>query len=58
MGNSFSIHYSVMQSDGNSFCGNVDSDNFKKTSRDVDNVLDQVYKIKNVHIIIDDFNSS
>ena len=38
------LDYSVMQSDGNSFCGDVVSDSFKKASRDEDNILDQVYK--------------
>ena len=33
-----------MQSDGNSFSGDVVSDSFSKTSRDEDNMLDQIYK--------------
>ena len=41
-----------MQSDGNSFCGDVVSDSLIKTSRDVDNILDQIYKGKYVRIII------
>ena len=36
--------YSVMQSDGNSFYGDVVSDSFGKTSRDEDNILDQINK--------------
>ena len=46
------MEYSVMQSVGNSFCGDVVSDSFEKTSRDEDNFLDQIYKIKYVRIII------
>ena len=37
-------NYSVMQSDGNSFCGDVVLDSFNKASRDEDNILDQIYK--------------
>ena len=44
--------YSVMQSDGNSFCGDVVSDSFNKASGDEDNILDQIYKSKYVRIII------
>ena len=44
--------YSVMQSDGNSFCGDVVSDSFNKTSRDEDNILDQILKRKCVRISI------
>ena len=44
--------YSVMQSDGNRFCGDVVLNSFKKASRDEDNILDQVYKSKNVRISI------
>ena len=33
--------YSVMQSNGNSFCRDVVSDSFSKTSRDEDNILAQ-----------------
>ena len=33
-----------MQSDGNSFCGDVVSDSFNKTSRDEDNIFYQIYK--------------
>ena len=40
-----------MQSDGNSFCGDVVSDSFNKTSRDEDNILEQIYKSKYVCII-------
>ena len=32
-----------MQSDGNSFCGDVVLDSFNKESRDEDNILDQIY---------------
>ena len=35
--------YSVMQSDGNNFYGDVVSDSFNKTSRDEDNILEQIY---------------
>ena len=35
--------YSVVQSDGNSFCGDVVSDSIDKTSRDEDNILDKTY---------------
>ena len=38
------ITYSVMQSDGNSFCGDVISDSFNKASKDEDNILEQIYK--------------
>ena len=41
-----------MQSDGNSFCGDDISDRFNKTSPDEDNILDQIYKSKYVHINI------
>ena len=34
--------YSVMQSDGNSFWGDVVSDSFKKTSQDEDNISDKM----------------
>ena len=34
--------YSVMQSDGDTFCGDFVSDSFNKTSRDEDNILDQI----------------
>ena len=44
--------YSVMQSDGKSFCGNVVSESFYKTSWDKDNILDQIYESKYVRIII------
>ena len=36
--------YSVMQSDGNSFCGDVVLDSFNKASRDEVNILNQIYK--------------
>ena len=41
-----------MQSDGNSFCGDVVSYNFTKTSRDEYNILYKIYKSKYVLIII------
>ena len=44
--------YSVMQSDGNSFCGDVVSDSFNKQSRDENNILDQIFKSTYVRIII------
>ena len=44
--------YSVMQSDGNRFCGVVVLNSFKKASRDEDNILDKVYKSKYVRISI------
>ena len=44
--------YSVMQSDGNIFCGDVVLDSFNEASRDEDNILDQVYKSKYVRIFI------
>ena len=44
--------YRVMQSDGNSFYGVVVSDSFNKTSRDEDNILDQISKSRYVGIII------
>ena len=36
--------YSVMQSDGNNFYGDVVSDSFNKTYRGEDNTLDQISK--------------
>ena len=33
-----------MQSDGNSFCGDVVMDSVHTASRDKDNILDQIYK--------------
>ena len=44
--------YSVMQSDGNNFCGDVVSDSFNKTFWDEDHILDHIYKSKYVRIII------
>ena len=41
-----------MQSDGNSFCGDVVLDSFNKTSQDIENILYQIYKSKYVRIII------
>ena len=42
---------SVMQSDGNIFSGDFVLDSFNKASRDVDNILDQIYRSKCVRII-------
>ena len=39
----FFLQYSVMQSDGNSFYGDVVSDSFNKTSRDENNILEQIF---------------
>ena len=36
--------YSVMQSEGNSFCEDVVLDSFNKVSRDKDSILNQVYE--------------
>ena len=44
--------YSVMQSDGNSFYGDVVSDSFNKTSWDEDNIADQIAKGIYVRIFI------
>ena len=44
--------YSVMQSDRNSFCGDVVLGSFNQTSWDEDNILDQIYKRKCVRIIV------
>ena len=41
-----------MQSDGNSFGGDVVLNSFNKVSRDEDNILDQGYKSKYVRIFI------
>ena len=41
-----------MQSDGNSFGGDVVSDSFDKTFRDDENILDQIYLTEYVLIII------
>ena len=40
---SYSRTYSVMQSDGNSFGGDVVLNSFNKASRDEGNILDQTY---------------
>ena len=42
----------VEQSYGSSICGDIISDSFNKTSRDKDNILDQIYKSIYVRIII------
>ena len=44
--------YSVMQSDENSFCGDVVFDSFNKASRDKDNNLDQIYISKYIRFFI------
>ena len=44
--------YSVMQSDGINFCGDVVSDSLNRAFRDEDNILDQKYKSKYVRNII------
>ena len=44
--------YSVMQSDGNSFYGDVFLDSFNKTSWEEDKISDQIYKNKYIRIII------
>ena len=41
-----------MQSDGNSFCGDVVLNIFNMAFRDEENILDQAYKSKYVRIII------
>ena len=46
------VKYSVMLSDGNSFCGDVVSDSFNKKSRNEDNILDLIYKRKYDRIIL------
>ena len=40
----YSVQYSVMQSDGNSFCRDVVLNSFGKASRDEESILDQLYK--------------
>ena len=40
-----------MQSDGNSYCGDIVLDSLNKASWDEDNILDQMYKNKYVWII-------
>ena len=44
--------YSVMQSDGNSFYGDVVFDSFNNASRDKDSILDQKYKNEDFGIFI------
>ena len=48
-----------VQSDGNSFYGDVVSDSFDKTSRDEDNILDQTHTYKQMcsYQYYDDFES-
>ena len=48
----FIVRRGVMQSDRNSFCRDVVSGSFNKTSWNEDNILDQIYKSKYVRIII------
>ena len=50
---SIDIQYSVMKSDGNSFCGDVVSHSFNKTSRNEDKILDHIYS----YYYYNDFNS-
>ena len=45
------IHYSVMQSDRNRFCGDVVSDSFNMAYRDGESILDQIYTKNYVRII-------
>ena len=45
------VFYSVMQSDCNSFCGDVVFDTFNKASRNEENILDQMYISKYLRII-------
>ena len=40
------VVYSVMQSDGNSFCGDVVWDGFNMSYRDEDSILEQQYENK------------
>ena len=44
--------YRVMQSDRNSFCGDVVLESFYKASRDEGSILDQIYKSKYARTII------
>ena len=44
--------YSVMQSDGNSFCKDLILDSFNNAFWDEDNILDQIYESKYVQIFI------
>ena len=54
----FSVYqYSVMQSDGNSFWGDVVLDSFDMAYRDEDNILDQMNKTNMFGFYYDDFNS-
>ena len=47
-----------MQSDRNTFYGDVVLDSFNKASRDEDNILDQIYKKKIVSVFCyEDFRS-
>ena len=45
------IWYSVMQPDGNRFCGDVVLDNFNK-SRNEDHILVQIYKYMIIFMMI------
>ena len=42
----------VMQTDGKSLCGDVILISFIRASRDEDNIVDLIYKSKNVQIFI------
>ena len=44
--------YSVMQSDGNSFCGDVVLDSFNMLNMDEDSILDQSMKSKHFRLFI------
>ena len=43
--------YSVMQSDGSSYCGDDVLDNLNEAFLNEDNILDQIYKSKYTRII-------
>ena len=52
------LMYSVMQCDGNSFCGDVVSDSVNKTSLDEDNIFEQINTGRKCsYYYFDDFNS-
>ena len=44
-------HYSVMQTDRNSFCGDVVLDSFNMSYRDGESILDQIYTKNDVQLI-------
>ena len=46
-----------MQSDGNSFCGDIVLDSFNKASKDEDNIVDLIYmKLICSNLYYEDFN--